>query len=147
MTGRTFGRKGQGDEAEMTRRREAFIAKERAHKESLAEQPKHNPIFDQPRTRPGKPGFQKSTGTAYMFWFFCGAVGAHRHYLGYSTSGLIQTCVWAFGWLAVVAGEIWLWAVPILGGLWVLFDAFLIPAMVREANARLRDRSAYLAFT
>jgi len=39
MTARTFGRKGQGHDEEMARRREAFIAEERARAARLQTEP------------------------------------------------------------------------------------------------------------
>ena len=152
MTARTFGRKGQADEAEMARRREAFIASERARKEQLQHQPPE-PAFAAsrplPSTAPAGPIFirEKSMPVAYFFWFFCGAIGAHRFYLGLPTSGMIQGSMWFFGWLMILAGEWFLWPVPVAAALWVLADAFMIPGLVREANARIRGRAVHYVFT
>jgi TM2 domain-containing membrane protein YozV len=59
----------------------------------------------------------RSTGIAYLLWFFFGVCGVHRFYCGRVGTGIL----WFF-----------------TGGLFLigwLVDAFLIPDMVREANA------------
>ena len=61
----------------------------------------------------------KSTGVAYLLWFFggFGIFGLHRFYTGNTVSGLI----WFF-----TGG---------LAGIGALVDIFLIPGLVRDANS------------
>ena len=40
---------------------------------------------------------KKSKLVAYLMWFFLGAFGAHKFYLGYTTQGVIMLLVWLFG--------------------------------------------------
>lgn len=69
----------------------------------------------------------RSTGTTYLFWFFFGAFGAHKFYLGRPFMGVLY---------ALSLGFI---------GMGVFFDLFTIPAQVRRANAKLVDDTARLA--
>ena len=155
MTARTFGRKGQAQDEEMARRREAFIAEERARREKLEQEPpepprpSQRPVFGGAGQAPAGPTFipEKSLQAAYLFWFFFGAIGAHRFYLGHANTGMIQAGMWLFGWVAIMSGNLYALAIPLLAGLWVLVDAFLIPSMTRDANARLRGRAVHYVFT
>jgi TM2 domain-containing membrane protein YozV len=61
----------------------------------------------------------KSGGAAYLWWFFFGAFGAHKFYLGRPLWGVIYAC--SLGLL----------------GFGLLWDLFTIPSQVRAANARL----------
>ncbi|RWA59460.1 TM2 domain-containing protein [Mesorhizobium sp.] len=80
----------------------------------------------------------KSAGVAYLFWFFLGALGAHRFYLGRTGTGIAELLLFIFGWMTIVAG---VGAVLLLGlGIWVLVDAFLIPGMVQAHKAEVRKR-------
>jgi TM2 domain-containing membrane protein YozV len=132
MSGATFGRKGAGPEADLAARRAAFLAAERAR----SRQPP-------PREEIGaaaRPVFvrEKSLGTAYLLWFFVGGLSVHRFYLGFAASGVIQVTLVVLAYalifskspvgLALLAG----WAV------WLFADAFLILAMHRKANERVR---------
>jgi TM2 domain-containing membrane protein YozV len=61
----------------------------------------------------------RSVGVAYLLWFPWGILGIHRFYLGRVGTGLI----WLFtGGLCAIG--------------WIV-DLFLIPGLVREANARI----------
>jgi TM2 domain-containing membrane protein YozV len=65
----------------------------------------------------------RSVGVAYLLWFFLGFFSAHRFYLrrpGTAIFQIILNCI-------------------LIGLIWVLIDAFLIPGMVRNENAKLRD--------
>lgn len=78
---------------------------------------------------------KKSTGIAYLLWFFLGMLGVHRFYLGRSGSGaviLVLSIVSFF--LSFVGIGIFLFVIP---AIWVLVDVFLIPGMAREYNNQL----------
>lgn len=66
----------------------------------------------------------KTVLVAYLFWFFLGIVAAHRFYLGRPGTALLQIASYLI----------------LVGFIWLLIDAFLIPGMVRQANNELRDR-------
>ena len=148
MSGATFGRKGGGEVAvpatdpALAARRAAFLAEERARRDQPPQAreefggAQRTPVFVR----------EKSTGTAYLLWFFLCGLSAHRFYLGYSTSAVIQLALMPIGYAMVFAGS-FAGALPIFGGgLWMLADAFLIPSMVREANRRARDRAVGTVF-
>ena len=74
----------------------------------------------------------KSTGAAYLLWFFTGGLGGHRFYLGRVGSGLFMLILFVVGWATIFFG---IGAIPlIIVGLWALIDAFLIPGMISEAQ-------------
>lgn len=147
MSGATFGRKGGTEvpspamDPTLAARRAAFIAEERARRDKpQARQQsgtnKHMPTFVR----------EKSTGTAYLLWFFLCGFSAHRFYLGHTSSAVIQLALMPIGYAMVFAGSM-TGALPIFGGgLWMLADAFIIPSMVREANRRARDRAVGTVF-
>jgi TM2 domain-containing membrane protein YozV len=78
---------------------------------------------------------KKSTGIAYLLWFFLGMLGVHRFYLGQTGTGIAI--------LAITLGSFILMAVAIgfvtiaISGIWVLVDLFLIPGMARKHNLEL----------
>jgi TM2 domain-containing membrane protein YozV len=76
---------------------------------------------------------RKSSGVAYLLWFFLGGFGAHRFYLGRTGTAVAQLLLLLLGWLPMMLGYVVL-------GIWVLVDAFLIPGMIREENAKLIDQ-------
>jgi TM2 domain-containing membrane protein YozV len=76
---------------------------------------------------------KKSTGAAYLLWFFLGGLGAHRFYLGYTGSGVAQLLLLLLGWIPLFVG----WFIL---GIWLLVDLFLIPGMAREKNMALAVR-------
>lgn len=79
----------------------------------------------------------KSTGAAYLLWFFLGTLGAHRFYLGRPGSAVVQLLMTIIGWLTIVlvVGIFILIAV----GIWVLVDAFLIPGMIQAHKEKVRQ--------
>jgi TM2 domain-containing membrane protein YozV len=149
LSGATFGRKGGGiaplvtpaADPALAARRAAFLAEERARRDNPQARDEiggtsRTPIFVR----------EKSTGTAYLLWFFLCGLSAHRFYLGYFTSAVIQLAMMPIGYAMVFAGS-FAGVFPIFcGGLWMLGDAFVIPSMVRNANSRIRDRSVGAVF-
>ena len=134
-----FGRKIDPQADEMQRRREAFLAAERArHVEAVT------PHFD--GTLGVRSGGGKSVALAYLFWFGCGTISAHRFYLGFPRSALIQASLWFVGWLMVLGG--FFIALLAVGAavIWMIRDAFLLPGLCREANNRARGPDVAAAF-
>ncbi|WP_336985930.1 TM2 domain-containing protein [Altererythrobacter aquiaggeris] len=70
---------------------------------------------------------RKSRGVSYLLWLFLGWFGAHRFYLGKKGSAFAQAGLALLGWLPLFMG----WA---LLSIWWIADAFLIPAMIRDAQ-------------
>lgn len=66
----------------------------------------------------------KSVGVAYLFWFFLFWLSAHRFYLGRPVSAIIQIISYFV----------------LIGFVWALVDAFLIPSMVRQHQNETRER-------
>lgn len=64
---------------------------------------------------------QKSGGVAWLLWFFIGALGGHRFYLGRTGTGVAMLLT--------------------LGGLgfWVLVDLFLLSGMIRDTNEKIEN--------
>ncbi len=162
MAGTTFGRKGMAAaapvgrraqyftpppaavEGEFDRRREAFIAAERARVGEAAEA---DPMASAARAKEkGLPVFagQKSAKVAYSLWFFLGMISAHRFYLGRPITGVAQTCLWYGGLMFWMAGhELALF--PMVAGVsWLVADLLLIPGMARAVNEKL-EAKAYAA--
>ena len=67
-----------------------------------------------------------STGAAYLLWFFLWFVSGHRFYLGRPGTAILQILSYFI----------------LIGFLWVLIDAFLIPGMIREKRNEIRQRIA-----
>ncbi len=65
----------------------------------------------------------KSTGVAYALWFFLGILSVHRFYLGRPVSGILQILSYFI----------------FIGFIWWIVDAFLIPDMVRQHRAKIRE--------
>lgn len=76
---------------------------------------------------------KKSTGVSYLLWFFLGSFGAHRFYLGRNGSAIGQLALFLLGFLTFMITWIAL-------GIWWIVDAFLIPQMIEQDNARLIER-------
>lgn len=68
-----------------------------------------------------------SVVVAYLFWFFLGIFSAHRFYLGRPGTAILQILSYFI----------------LIGFLWFLIDAFLIPGMVRSKQQDIRQRLAY----
>ena len=68
-----------------------------------------------------------------------GGFSAHRFYLGFPASAIIQLMLTPIGYAMLMSkSSNGLLLVP-AAGLWILADAFLIPGMVAKANERARD--------
>lgn len=63
------------------------------------------------------------TGVAYLLWFFLGLFSAHRFYLGKPITALLQIASYFI----------------LIGFLWWLLDAFMIPGIIREKNQSIRQ--------
>lgn len=64
---------------------------------------------------------QKATGTAWLLWFFTGALGGHRFYLGKMGTGAAM--------LLTLGGL----------GVWTLIDLFLLSGMLKETNEKVEN--------
>ena len=65
---------------------------------------------------------RKSTGLAYVLWFFFFWISAHRFYLGRPGTALLQIASYFV----------------LIGFLWALLDAFLMPGMVEGQTRKTR---------
>ncbi|WP_404714142.1 TM2 domain-containing protein [Sphingomonas sp. MMS24-J13] len=63
-----------------------------------------------------------STGVAYLLWLFLWFVSAHRFYLGKTGTAILQILSYFV----------------LVGFVWVLIDAFLIPGMIRAKKDEIR---------
>ncbi|MCG7423287.1 MULTISPECIES: TM2 domain-containing protein [Micrococcus] len=94
------------------------------------------PYRPQPQHQPQTVVVQQSRNTliAYLLWFFLGNLGVHRMYTKRWVSGVVQLLLaWggaATAWLLIGWIPLAIWAV------WWIVDLFLVPGMVRDANAR-----------
>lgn len=61
---------------------------------------------------------------AYLLWFFLGIFSAHRFYLGKTGSAIVQILTYLI----------------LIGFIWLLIDAFLIPGMVQQKKDAIRQR-------
>jgi TM2 domain-containing membrane protein YozV len=146
MSGATFGRKGAGLDPDLAARRAAFLAAERARPQQAASPEGGSDLgtedgFSRPRLIERAYVPRKTMGTAYLLWFFLGGLSAHRFYLGFRISAIIQMLLTPLGYaMLLTKSPVGLLAVP-AAGLWILADAFLIPSMVAKANERAREHS------
>lgn len=65
---------------------------------------------------------RKSMGVAYALWFFLGLISMHRFYLEKPKTAILQ----------IVLNCI------LVGLIWTLIDAFLIPGMIRDHENKVR---------
>ena len=67
-----------------------------------------------------------STAVAYLFWLFLWFVSAHRFYLGRPGTAVLQILSYFI----------------LVGFIWILIDAFLIPCMIRDERNDIRQKIA-----
>ena len=78
---------------------------------------------------------------AYLLWFFFGAVSAHRFYLGYPSSAVIQASLWFVSWMMLAAGFLYAAFGLLAAALWMIGDASSSRASAaRPMNGRGRTR-------
>jgi len=81
---------------------------------------------------------KKSTGTAYLLWFFLSGFAAHRFYLGKTGSAVVMLVLfWGGLILSVVVVGI---ALLIAFAIWWIVDGFLIPQMIQDDMNVKRSR-------
>ena len=78
---------------------------------------------------------RKSTGVAYLLWFFLGVFGAHRFYLGQTGTAAVQLVLGLLGFVTLLVTWI-----PL--GIWLFIELFLIPGIARQKNMALADKFA-----
>jgi len=81
----------------------------------------------------------KSVKTAYLFWIVLGFAGGHRFYLGYPASGIFLLLMTGLGVILALVSPVG-YFVLFAPGLWLLVDAFIIPAIVRHQNNDLIEQ-------
>lgn len=147
MSGATFGRKGAAQDADLAARRAAFLAEERARAQS-ANAERRDADDGLPRTplSERRYGPEKTAGVAYLLWFFLGGLSAHRFYLGFHTSAIVQLIMTPIAYAMMIAKSPAGVVLLVAAGLWILVDAFFIPGMVRKANARGRGEAVASVF-
>ncbi len=65
-----------------------------------------------------------STGAAYLLWIFLGLFSGHRFYLGRPGTAILQILSYFI----------------LIGFIWHIVDAFLIPGMIRARKEQIRQR-------
>ena len=113
-------------EAELQRKREAFLAAERG--QQLGRASTHSDAFGPIRQK-------RSLGIAYLLWFLLGQFSAHRFYLVGPSAALPQLGLFIgalilmlSGTVAAVAGVVML----VIWCGWIFVDLFLMPGLHRK---------------
>jgi TM2 domain-containing membrane protein YozV len=103
--------------------------------QNLFEIPKMN---DSTRSMMMYDAQKKSGVVAFLLWLFLGSLGAHRFYLGFTGTAVLQLLLFIFGWTTAFAyvGLFLLLALYV----WLFIDVFCIAAGVREHNTMLAQR-------
>lgn len=77
----------------------------------------------------------KNLVIAYVLWWFLGALGVHRFYLGRTGSGFAQLFLSLIGWLTLYLGiGIFLLVAWVI---WWSVDAYFVYKIVEEVNSKL----------
>lgn len=80
----------------------------------------------------------KSQLVAYLLAVLLWGCGVHRMYLGRWASGILMLVLWGLGWLTAPILIGW---IPIaFVSVWAVIDLFLIPGMIRDDQAVIRQR-------
>jgi hypothetical protein len=168
----SFGRKGLGPGQsapspsrvngsavvdEIARKREAFIAAERARREEIESGEvsyvaAHYPGSGYTPLSQIRP--ERSLFMAYLLWFILGQISAHRFYLGAYRSAIAQVALF-FSWVVVALAAPArsydtlgpFLAVLMIGWiLWIVGDVFLIRGLHRKLCRQPGDAAAAAAF-
>jgi TM2 domain-containing membrane protein YozV len=81
---------------------------------------------------------ERSLLLAYVYWWFCGILGAHRFYLGAYQSAAVMPVLFFGGLLVMLATPLPGVAMICICVGWNLVDAFLIPGLYRRYCAERR---------
>ncbi|MCC2032678.1 hypothetical protein [Microbacterium allomyrinae] len=76
----------------------------------------------------------KEVGVAYLFLLLLGGFAAQRFYLGLIGSAILFNVLWWGGW--ILAGLVVGIPMLVAATIWWFVDLFLLPSLVRNANAR-----------
>ena len=122
---------------DLARKREAFLAAERARRGESGEGglSSSGGGYCAAAVRP-----ERSLAMAYVLWFLFGQFSVHRFYLGRFQSAVIQFALAMFSWMLILggigggSGSMGLagFAVLVVWGLWVLSDVFFIHSIHRK---------------
>lgn len=131
----------------------AFLAAERARNPE-AERPADPAaaMASASRFAPKSGSADRSLAIAYILWWFCGPLAAHRFYLGaFRSAWAMIGLFWGglvIGGLMSKQSTLWIGdvAVPppgimmiIIAMIWILIDAFLIPGLRRKWREKNRN--------
>ena len=140
-----FGRRAEGQD-EAAARRAAFLAEERARGQA----PQTLRADDAPTFSPSPANAarrEKSMAAAYVLWFFLGGLSAHRFYLGFTTSAIIQALLAPMAYMMMLGASLGLGLVCLIAAwIWIISDVFTIPGMLRQANERVSRQSVQAVF-
>ncbi|PTM56505.1 TM2 domain-containing protein [Desmospora activa] len=77
--------------------------------------------------------YRKSTGAAYLLWFFLGGFGVHRFYIDRVGTGVIMLTLELLGWMTIwIFGLGLIFLIP--NWIWWIVDAFLLHGYVQNIN-------------
>lgn len=87
----------------------------------------------------------KNIVIAYVLWFFLGALGIYRFYLGRTKSAIAQLSLFVVGWVTyvMIVGAVLL---AILG-IWWLADAYFTYVITNEENKKLGITNSVISLT